>query len=144
MKKSDPPIVIHASYPGSTSRLWNALTRLPEMKKWYFEMLPDFQARKGFKTAFVVSSGSRTFTHRWEILEVVPGSRLTYRWTFDEYPGSSLSTFEVSGDGQNSLLRLTVSVEADFPEDIPEFKRESCKGGWEYFLHGNLRNYLSP
>ncbi len=143
MKRSDPPIVIEVTYPISEVRLWNALTLLPEMKKWYFEMLPDFRARVGFRTSFQVQSESRTFTHQWEVLEVIPGNRIAYRWTFAEYPGASISIFEVSGDEHRASLKLTIEVESDFPDDIPEFTRKSCIEGWDFFLRGNLRNYLT-
>ncbi|MBT8281491.1 MAG: SRPBCC domain-containing protein, partial [Muriicola sp.] len=62
---------------------------------------------------------------------------------FEEYPGASTSTFEISGTNHQSELVLTVFVQEDFPSGIPEFKRESCIGGWEYFLLGNLKKYLS-
>ncbi|MBT8280648.1 MAG: SRPBCC domain-containing protein [Muriicola sp.] len=143
MKKSDPPIVIKASFDRSAEDLWNSLTLLPEMKNWYFDVLEAFEAREGFKTAFKVHSEDRTFTHLWEVIEVVPGEKITYRWEFEEYPGASTSTFEISGTNHQSELVLTVLVREDFPSGIPEFKRESCIGGWEYFLLGNLKKYLS-
>ncbi len=143
MKKSDPPIIVKASFERSAASLWKALTYLPEMKKWYFEMLPAFEAEKGFKTSFNVRSEERQFTHQWEVLEVDHGSKITYRWTFEEYPGASTSTFEVTGDENRAHLLLTVLVQEDFPDDIPEFKRDSCIGGWDYFIHGNLKNYMS-
>jgi hypothetical protein len=44
----------------------------------------------------------------------------------------------------NNLTKLTLSVEVqeDFPESIPEFKRESCIGGWNYFINNRLKEYL--
>jgi hypothetical protein len=37
---------------------------------------------------------------------------------------------------------LTVEVLEDFPDDIPEFRRESCIGGWNYFINHRLKEYL--
>lgn len=31
-----------------------------------------------------------------------------------------------------------------FFDNIPEFSRESCEGGWTYLIQGNLKNYLEP
>ena len=39
------------------------------------------------------------------------------------------------------LARLTAIIE-DFPEDIPEFSRESCNKGWEYFIQNRLKVFL--
>ena len=142
MKKTDPPIVVEASFNKSANDLWEALTNINEMKKWYFEVLDDFKPEVGFKTAFKVHSENRSFTHQWEVVEVVPEKKITYSWRFLEYPGVSTSCFEVFGDQNSSRLQLTILVQADFPEDIPEFKRESCIGGWDYFIHGNLKEYM--
>lgn len=141
MKKTDPPIVVEAHFHKSANDLWKALTNINEMKKWYFEVLDDFQPVVGFKTAFKVPSENRVFTHQWEVLEVIPEKKITYSWHFLEYPGACTSTFEVMKKNDGSALKLTVLVQEDFPEDIPEFKRESCIEGWNYFIHGNLKEY---
>ncbi len=143
MKKTDPPILVRAEFNKSAKELWNGLTNIKEMKKWYFEVLDDFQPEVGFKTAFKVKSENRTFTHQWEVIELIPEKKITYIWRFLEYPGVSSSSFEVFGDENSSKLQLTILVQTDFPEDIPEFKRESCIGGWDYFIHGNLKKYMS-
>ncbi len=143
MKSEDPPIIVREDFGCGTNLLWNALTNHSEMKKWYFEALDDFQPEVGFKTEFKVQSENRLFTHQWEVLEVIPGEKITYSWRFSEYSGASTSCFEVLGNQDSSSLQLTILVQEDFPDDIPEFKRESCIGGWNYFIHGNLKKHLT-
>ena len=142
MKKSDPAIIVQGQYNCTPLQLWNAITNLNEMKLWYFENIPSFEAKEGFKTKFIVKSASRTFTHNWEITSVVDGQLIQYDWTFDEYPGKSFSRFEVKESSLGCNLILTCEVIRDFDEEIPEFKRESCIGGWEYFLNQRLKSYL--
>ena len=50
--------------------------------------------------------------------------------------------FELYEHGDSTTLRLTLDIREDFPEDIPEFKRKSCIGGWEYFIQGRLKEFL--
>jgi hypothetical protein len=33
-------------------------------------------------------------------------------------------------------------VRETFPDDIPEFRRDSCIGGWEYLIQKSLKEYL--
>jgi hypothetical protein len=40
-------------------------------------------------------------------------------------------------------LRLTHFVEEDFPDDIPEFSRESGLQGWTYFIKEKLIEFLN-
>jgi hypothetical protein len=37
---------------------------------------------------------------------------------------------------------LTNIITEDYPSDVPEFKRESCIGGWNYFLGEMLKGFL--
>ena len=142
MKKEEPPIVVEQDFDRSVSAVWDAVTKIGEMRKWYFENIPDFKAEEGFATRFVVESGGRSFLHLWEVTEVDPQHKVVYNWRYEGLPGDSLVTFEVSGDEKSARLRVTALVLESFPEDIPEFSRESCLGGWTYFIKGRLKAYL--
>jgi len=142
MKSSDPPIIIEQSFTVSKSRVWSALTDHQKMIQWFFENIPDFKAERGFKTQFAVHSGDRTFTHLWEITEVVPEEKITYNWKYKEYPGDSFASFELIEAEAAVKIRLTLTIVADFPDDVPEFTRESCIGGWNYFLGERLKSYF--
>jgi uncharacterized protein YndB with AHSA1/START domain len=142
MKKSDDLIIVEETYPVSIDTLWRAVTEYDQMIQWYFNNIPDFKAEVGFETQFKVHSEDRTFTHLWKITEVIPRQRITYSWNYEEYKGTSLATFELAEAGDQVKLSLICEVLADFPDEIPEFERESCIAGWRYFLGGNLRAYF--
>jgi uncharacterized protein YndB with AHSA1/START domain len=72
----------------------------------------------------------------------VPQQKISYYWQFEGYPGLGLVTFELTGQSDTTTLKLTNAVLEDFPDDIPEFRRESCVGGWEYFIGQSLKEYL--
>jgi uncharacterized protein YndB with AHSA1/START domain len=142
MKKEEAPIVVEQDFDRSVSDVWNAITRIGEMRKWYFENIPDFKAEVGFVTQFVVESGGRSFLHLWKVTEIDPQRKVVCSWKFGGLPGDSFVTFEVSGDEKAARLRVTTLVQENFPEDIPEFSRESCLGGWNYFIKDRLKAYL--
>ncbi|MCE4565689.1 SRPBCC domain-containing protein [Maribellus sp. CM-23] len=112
------------------------------MKQWYFDNIDSFRAEVGAKSRFEVQSGERTFTHLWVVTKVVPFECIQYNWKYAEYPGDSLVTFDLKKDGNETLLVLTATFIEDFPGEIPEFKRESCVAGWQYFIQGRLKTYL--
>jgi uncharacterized protein YndB with AHSA1/START domain len=142
MKKGEAPIVVEQDFDRSASDVWDAITKIGEMHKWYFENIPDFKAEVGFATQFVVESGGRRFLHLWKVTEVTPPSKVVYDWKYAGHPGDSLVTFEVSGNEKSARLRVTASVLESFPEEIPEFSRESCLEGWTYFIKDRLKAYL--
>ena len=142
MKVSDEPIVVEQSFENSTEEVWSAITELNPMREWFFDNIEAFEPKIGFKTSFEVHSGERTFTHLWEITEVVPLQKITYRCRYTEYPGDSFVKFELNEKAGSTLLRLSTEVKADFPDDIPEFKRKSGVQGWNYFIGKQLKAYL--
>ncbi len=142
MKTTDEPIIVEQTFDASVESVWNSITDINEMHKWYFENIPAFKPEVGFETQFNVQSEERNFLHIWKVTEVEPLKMIKYSWEFEKYRGKSTAAFEISKENNKTKLRLTVEVLKDFPDDIPEFKRESCIAGWEYFLNGRLKEFL--
>ena len=88
-----------------------------------------------------VQSGGRDFIHLWEITEVIPNERIAYSWNYEGYAGRSHVTFELFEDGSMTTLRLTHTISEPFPQDIPEFRRDSCEAGWNYFIKETTRAF---
>ena len=142
MKIDEAPVIVEETFDVSAQAVWNAITVVEEMCKWYFDNIPSFEARTGFETGFMVTNEDREFPHLWKVTEVVPLEKISYEWRFEGYPGVGLVTFELAEKEEATTLKLTNTVCEDFPDDVPEFKRESCLGGWQYFIGQSLKEYL--
>ncbi len=142
MKITDEPIIVEQTFNASVETVWNAITELNQMRQWYFENIPAFKPEVGFETQFDVESGERIFPHQWKITEVIPLKLIAYNWKYQNYPGDSFVMFEISEENNFTKLKLTHRVTEDFPEDIPEFSRESGIEGWKYFICKRLKEFL--
>ena len=142
MKTEEEPVVVEQTFAASVDDVWNSITDPTQMRKWYFDNIPDFKPEIGFETQFNIENEGRNFLHIWTVTEVVPKKLLAYNWRFEGYSGDSFVVFELFEHGNDTMLRLTVNVTEDFQEDIPEFKRESCVAGWEYFIGQSLKKHL--
>ena len=142
MTTEETPIIVEQTFEVSVSGIWNAITDIHQMKCWYFDNIPDFKPVVGFKTAFDVQSETRNFHHIWTITEVIPLKKIVYKWQFSAYEGESFSHFEIEELGTQTKLTLTAIVTKNFSDKIPEFKRESCLDGWNYFIKDRLKNYI--
>jgi len=142
MKASQLPIVVSQDYKATPLEIWNAITRPQQMRKWYFEQLQDFKAKVGFKTQFVIQHEDRIFTHQWEITKVIPQKKISYSWQYEEYSGLAEVSFEIHLSENSTTLTLTNIILENFPENIPEFTRENCLGGWQYFIQQELKKYF--
>lgn len=142
MRKDEGAIILEVTYNASIETVWKSLTEIDLMRQWYFDMIPDFIPEVGFETQFIIEHEGRTFLHMWRVIEALPPRKIAYDWQFDGYAGESVSRFELFDENSRTRLKLTVEVLEDFPDDIPEFTRESCLGGWEYFLKGRLKEFL--
>ena len=142
MKKKDAPIIIEESFKAPISKVWSAITKLDEMVKWYFENIPEFKAEIGFSTRFDIVSGDRTFPHIWTITEVIAEEKIAYRWQYENYRGDSIVEFNLLEENERTNLKLKVNILEDFPDEVPEFKRDSCIGGWTYFINNRLKTHI--
>jgi len=143
MKKHEPPIVVGHSFNVNREDLWDAITRVERMGEWFFNNIPAFQPRPGFKTGFLVQNEGRDFPHCWEVLEVIPLQKITVNWKYEGYEGECNVSFELVPRDHGTQLIVTVTVLEDFSDGVPEFQRESCLGGWNYFIGQSLHQYLS-
>jgi len=142
MKVADKPIIVEAIFSSPIETVWDAITNIDQMRHWYFENIPEFKPEVGFETKFNVQSDERNFLHIWKITDVVNLRMIKYSWEFEEYPGKSTTAFNITKENDKTLLSLVVEVLEDFPDYIPEFERESCIAGWEYFLFQRLKDFL--
>jgi uncharacterized protein YndB with AHSA1/START domain len=142
MRKDEEPVIVEQTFESEIHTVWDAITNIDLMRRWYFENIPDFKAEVGFKTRFTVTSEGRDFPDVWKVTEVVPRRKIAYDWHYESYPGDSFVVFELSADEGSTHLMLTHHVRESFPYDVPEFRRESCVAGWEYFIKQRLRAFL--
>ncbi|MFK7863283.1 MAG: SRPBCC domain-containing protein [Pseudohongiellaceae bacterium] len=141
MKATEPPVKVKEVFQCSSAVLWQALSNHDQMLKWYFDTIPEFEAKPGFLTQFRIQNESRVFTHRWEVVSAIPNSLLSYRWSYEEYPGDSMVHFSLKGSNPVELEVSMVVVEG-FPSNIPEFERSSCQDGWNYFIKNSLAAHI--
>ena len=142
MRKTDEPIIVEQTFDASIDVVWKAITEIDQMRRWYFENIQSFKPEVGFETQFNVRSQDRNFLHMWKVTEVVPRKMISYNWKYENYPGGSVVFFELSEQNNMTKLRLKVEIKESFPEDIPEFTRESCIEGWDFFIRKSLKEYL--
>jgi uncharacterized protein YndB with AHSA1/START domain len=138
------PIVVERTYDAPVSKVWKALTDKGEMKKWYFD-LRDFKPKVGFKFEFLSGpSPGKQYLHKCEITEVIPEKKLTHSWRYDGQPGNSVLSYELTKQGEKTLLKLTHRGVETFPPDNPDFSRRNFEEGWNQFINTSLKNYLEP
>lgn len=142
MKINEEQVIVEETFNASIESVWDSITIIDQMRQWYFENIPSFEAEVGFETQFNVENDGRNFPHMCKVTEVVPNKKITYTWKFDGYSGDSFVEFELFEQSNQTKLKLSVTVLEDFPEDIPEFTRESCIGGWEFFIKNRLKDFL--
>ena len=136
------PIIVKQKFTISRERLWQIITEPTLMRQWFFAEIPDFKAEVGFQTRFNVDAGERQFMHLWEIVEVKLKSTIVYDWRYEGYIGQGNVKFELEDVEGGSILVVTSAGMESFPQDVPEFSRESCEGGWKYFINEKLVEFV--
>lgn len=142
MKSDEAPIIVEQTYQASAKAVWEAITQVDQMRHWYFQDIPEFEARVGFETGFDVHTEERCFPHRWRVTSVIPDKQIQYDWHYEGFPGACTVRFELDEENDSTTLKVTCKAQEDFPDDIPEFKRESGEAGWQFLLQESLKEYL--
>ena len=142
MDTNSDPIVVEQTYNAPPSVVWKAITDKDQMRQWFFEQITEFKPEPGFETEFNVHNEGRDFLHLWNITEVVPEQRIACGWRYGGFAGDSTVVWELSETADGTRLTLTHTGSETFSGDIPEFGRDACRGGWEYFLQQRLKEFL--
>jgi uncharacterized protein YndB with AHSA1/START domain len=140
---SSDPVLVEEVFTRTRSEVWDAITNRDHMVNWFFEEISEFKPESGFETSFNISTDERDFLHLWRITEVIPEKKIVYDWRYQDCPGVGKVIFELFDDPAGCRLRVTNFGLETFPTEVPEFTRESCQQGWEYFLKESLKSYLS-
>ena len=142
--ENENDLIVTRTFNASVSKVWKALTDKNDMKNWYFD-LPEFKAEVGFE--FTFSGGpdpSRQYKHLCEVTAVIPEKKLTYSWRYEGYAGISYVTFELSAQGDKTLLTLTHTGTETFPKENPDLAKGNFVAGWDAIINTSLKTYLEP
>ena len=140
---TDNPIVITQEFNTTVDRVWTAITNRDEMIQWYFEMIPAFEPTVGFETSFNVRTpDNKDYLHLWKVTEVMPKQKIVYSWKYGGYSGDSFAVWKLKANADKIMLHFSHHGISTFPQDNPDFERESCVKGWTYFIHERLKTYL--
>jgi uncharacterized protein YndB with AHSA1/START domain len=104
--------------------------------------MEGFKPEVGFEFEFMGGSKDKSYRHLCKITEVIPGKKLTHSWNYDTYPGESFVTWELFDEDDKTRLKLTHTGLETFPQNNPDFAKESFAKGWTYITGTSLQNYL--
>jgi uncharacterized protein YndB with AHSA1/START domain len=135
------PFVIEKIYNASITKVWEALTDREQMKQWYFD-IADFKPEPGFEFTFTGGSKEKSYVHLCKVIEVIPNKKLKHSWSYKDYEGMSYVTWELFDEGAATRLKLTHEGLETFPQNSPDFAKESFTKGWTYITGISLKNFL--
>ena len=136
------PFTIERTYQAPVKKVWEALTDKTKMKQWYFD-LSEFRAEVGFEFSFAgQGSKGEKYIHLCKILEVIQNKKISYSWTYKDYQGYSVVTFELFEEGKDQTrLKLTHAGLETFP-GTGDFAPTSFEAGWTSLIGTSLKNFL--
>jgi uncharacterized protein YndB with AHSA1/START domain len=135
-------LIVEHIYDTTVTKLWDALTKNEEIRKWYFQ-LAEFKPEVGFIFTFTGGkTGEFQYKHICEITEVIPRKKLAYSWRYDGFPGISYVSIELIEEGTRVRLKLTHSGLETFDHENPHFDLKNFQGGWNFILGQSLSNYF--
>lgn len=137
-------IKVSSTYSFPVEKVWNAITKPEEMKKWYF-FVHNFELKEGNVFTFYEKESGGTYLHQCEILQIIPEKLFEHTWEHPSHSkGKSWLKWELEAvDAAHTQLTLTHSGLENFADAGPEFAPENYEGGWDAFVKTSLKNYLN-
>ncbi|MGE5797114.1 MAG: SRPBCC family protein [Ignavibacteria bacterium] len=136
------PIMKEVVLNAPVSKVWKALTDKTQMKRWYFD-IAEFEAETGFKFQFYGEGlNGEKYLHLCKIIEVIPEKKLSYSWRYENYPGSSLVTFELFPAENKTRLKLTYEGIESFGSNNPDFAKKSFEMGWTEIIGKSIKDFV--
>lgn len=137
---SSGTVAAEALIDSSPEFIWQIMTNLPDIKRWYFD-LEEFRAEPGFRFTFYGGTEQRQYLHLCEITEVIPAQKLAYTWKYDGLPGETVVTFSVESADDKTIVKVSHAGIESFGTDNPDLQPENFAAGWDYILNESLKNY---
>jgi uncharacterized protein YndB with AHSA1/START domain len=142
MSQQDPSLVsVQLLTPASTDYVWRSLVNIDLMKEWFFA-LEEFQPVTGFEFSFKGQAEDRSYIHHCRIIEVIPGKKIAYTWTYEGYTGESIVSFHLEPEESGSILVLTHEGLDNFSPLNPDFDIENFREGWTQIIGTSLKRHL--
>ena len=142
MIENNAMVTVERTFEAPINLVWQAISEKESMKAWYFD-LAEFMAKKGYQFEFTGGpSPDRQYVHLCQITEVIPERELTYNWRYKGYKGTSLLTFMLFEQGDQTLLKLTHSGLDSFPAENSDFAIDNFREGWNHLIHIALTGFL--
>lgn len=136
------PFVIERTYDAPVTKVWQAITDRDQMKQWYFD-LAEFKAEAGFEFQFSgQGKKGEKYIHRCRITEVIPEKKLSHTWTYEGLPGTSVVTFDLLPEGNQTKVKLTHTGLESFAANGSDFAKESFSEGWTMIIGTSLKNFV--
>ena len=133
-------VVVERTLNAPVGKVWKALTDVDQMREWYFD-LKEFKPNVGFEFEFAVEHEGATYHHLCKITEVVPQKKIAYTWRYKNEPGDSLVTFELSGEGEKTRVKVTHTGIETFPK-TPAYARKNFEAGWTAIIGTELKQFV--
>lgn len=137
------PFVIERTYAAPVQKVWEAITDKNKMKQWYFD-LSEFRPEVGFEFSFTgQGSKGEKYIHLCKILEVMPLKKISYSWTYKNYPGYSVVTFELFEEGKDQTRLILTHAGLESFAGSEDFAPASFQAGWTELIGNLLKNFLA-
>ena len=142
MTDTKNPITVEQSFIAPIEKLWEAITDKHQMKEWYFD-IPEFKSEVGSEFSFPgKGSAGNEYKHLCKVIEVIPMKKIVHSWTYENYEGNSIVTFELKENSHGSELKLSHEGIDTFPKSNPDFDSKNFVMGWTALISKNLKSFI--
>lgn len=141
MEKHEP-IVVETIINAPAPKVWKAITTANDISEWLM-YLKEFKPEAGFEFKFKgTDPKGKEYPTSCKIMEVIPNKKLSYTWSYDEFPAYSLVTYELNEENGRTNVKLTHEGLENIPAKHSEASKQKHYDGWIMLIKTGLKNIV--
>jgi uncharacterized protein YndB with AHSA1/START domain len=134
------PVIKEAVIHAPASQVWTALTDKEALRIWFFRV-DDMKPEPDFEFRFNRENDNKRYAVTGRILLAVPEKKLSYAWSYEDFPARTLVTFDIAMMGEGTKVRVTHEGLDKIPQKYKQVSIQSHAEGWEKRMT-SLKNHL--
>lgn len=138
---NEVPVIKEVVLNASAEHVWQAITDNKKMRHWYFD-IQEFIAVPGYNFKMYGEKKGVKFPISCVVREADPFRRLSYSWSYDDFPGETLVIFDLTPKGDQTEVRLTHSGLELIAAEYTDLSVKNHQDGWDFIIGSSLKQYL--
>jgi uncharacterized protein YndB with AHSA1/START domain len=134
------PVIKEAVILAPVNQVWTALTDKEALRIWFFRV-DELRPEPDFEFRFNREKDNKRYAVTGKILLAVPEKKLSYAWSYEDFPARTIVTFDMAVMEDGTKVRITHEGLEKIPQKYKQVSVQAHSESWDSLIKA-LKNHL--